>query len=96
MSKPFRIPAPAPGSRKAFPVNAAKVLALDFDTAEFDASRNRDDLVFEGNGGRVAITGFFALPDHAMPDILLPSGDLLAGADMRDALGNGPDDIITG
>ena len=94
MSQPFRIPAPTPGSRNAFPANAARVLAFGFDPAEVTASRNRDDLVFEDNGGLVAITGFFALPDHAMPDILLPGGELLAGADVRDALTR--DNIITG
>ena len=93
MSQSIDVPVPAPGSRTAIPVTAGKTLALGFDPSSADASRVRDDLVFEISGGIVVITGFFSAPDSAMPDFLLPGGEVVATVDLRDALAS---DFLTG
>lgn len=93
MPQPLAIPIPVSGSRTAIPVTSAGTFAFEFDPESADVSRAQDDLLFEIGGGTVALTGFFSVPDSAMPSLLLPGGQMISAVDLRDALTS---DFLTG
>lgn len=79
-----RVPSPAEGGKLTLHVDPGDKLALDFNPSDTTAVRpdGSNDLVFHfDNGGKVTISGFFAVAGAALSELVLPDGAIVTAAE---------------